>query len=287
MTSNGSGRFSRRSFLRMAALSAFGVGSGLGSAALFSAVVAPYKPVVEKVEVNIAGLPPGAPPLRIVQLSDIHIGPRFTVADIRRGVDLANTLKPDLVVLTGDFAYHDAGLVAGAAVELGRLDARLGRFAVLGNHDYWTDPRVVSEALLRNGIDLLTNSATNVDTSTGLWLAGVDDVFSGRPDLQRALRPLPAGAPVVLLCHEPDFADNVPAKVGIQLSGHTHGGQVNIPGFGRPVLPSFGLKYPEGLYQASRTLVYVNRGLGVINPPIRINCPPEVTLITLHPSRAR
>lgn len=272
---------SRRAFLGSGLLGAAGIACGVGGVGLYSLGVAPYAPVVERITVALRGMPPSAPPIRVVQLSDIHIRPRFSAADVRRAVEIANSLQPDLAVLTGDFAYHDAGLVFDAAVELGRLSARLGRFAVLGNHDYWTDAQVVSEALTRNGIDLLTNTATQVDRDTGLWLGGVDDAWAGQPDLARALELIPETAPAVLLCHEPDFADNVPARIGLQLSGHTHGGQVRIPGLGAPLLPMLGVKYHIALNQAAETLVYVNRGLGVINPPVRFNCPPEITLVML------
>jgi hypothetical protein len=212
---------------------------------------------------------------------------------IRRAVTEVNELRPHLVVLTGDFVSHPLGKPAGmegaryiepCAEALQGLRADYGRYAILGNHDHWNHP-----ATVRNHLDLvkfpvlLNNAVTLEKDNARLWLAGVDDVMSGTPDIEKALRRVPAGEPVVLLAHEPDFADHVAQHpVDLQLSGHSHGGQVRLPWMGAPILPLLGKKYPMGLYRVGNMQLYTNRGFGVINPPVRFNCPPEITLITLR-----
>ncbi|HRI56635.1 MAG TPA: metallophosphoesterase, partial [Anaerolineae bacterium] len=140
--------------------------------------------------------------------------------------------------------------------------------------------RVLAEA----GVTLLLNQAVRLETDAPLWLAGLDDVWERKHDMAAALAGAPDDECKLLLVHEPDYADEAARyPVDLQLSGHSHGGQINLPGYGRPVLPYLGRKYPAGLYQVGPLALYTNRGIGVIAPPVRFNCPPEVTLLTLHP----
>ena len=173
------------------------------------------------------------------------------------------------------------------ASPLAGLDARHGLFAVLGNHDMWTKPSVITNALEYQGIQLMRNSGVTI-TQGGqeLHLAGSDDAWSVYPDLKVTLADKPADAPAVLLMHEPDLADAVAldGRVALQLSGHSHGGQVRIPGIGPLVLPYLGEKYHYGLYQINQMWLYTTRGIGVIQPPVRFNCRPEVTEVTLVPA---
>jgi hypothetical protein len=185
-----------------------------------------------------------------------------------------------------------ARYAASCADALAPLRAPNGIFAILGNHDYWTgEVSIVRRALARRGVELLVNRAVRLgQRGVDWWLCGVDDIWAGAPDLHAAIAGVPQRAFRVLLCHEPDFADvSAGQGVPLQLSGHSHGGQVIVPGVGplRAVLPRHGRKYPLGLQRVenSQTMVYTNVGLGVISlpylPPMRFNCPPEVTLITL------
>ncbi len=228
-------------------------------------------------------LPAGLRGLRIVQLSDLHRGPINTVADIGRAVDLALAQQPDLIVLTGDYVSTQAGYADSLVPILARLRAPLGVYGVLGNHDYWTNAGRVAQALRRAGVHLLRNAAVPLARDGGrIWLAGVEDIWEGGDDLPAALRPVPPGETVILLAHEPDYADTAAAHgVALQLSGHTHGGQVRLPGLGGLVLPYMARKYPIGLNRAGDTLVYTNRGIGSHPLGLRLNCRPEVTVLTL------
>jgi hypothetical protein len=254
------------------------------------------RPQVTRIDIRLPGLPHEFDGFTIAQLSDFHYEDRFSVVPIRKGVELVNGLHPDLIVLTGDFVtvplgdYHRSTASrfaknSGPCAEvLGKLQAPAGKFAVLGNHDGSSDPSYVVHALQGHGISVLMNRSLPLERGKArIWLAGIDDVLEGRPDLAAALRPIPAGEVTILLAHEPDFADEVAfAPVDLQLAGHSHGGQIWIPGIGAPWLPQLARKYPRGLYQIGKLILYTNLGLGTIRMPVRINCPPEVTFITLR-----
>ena len=167
---------------------------------------------------------------------------------------------------------------------LTRLRAPSGILAVLGNHDLSTDPAHVAAVLQSSNIAVLTNRSIPLERDgKRLWLAGVDDILEGNPRLDLALNGIPSAEPVVLLAHEPDWADFVAAHpVDLQLSGHSHGGQIRLPLIGAPYLPQLGRKYPWGLRQLGSLALYTNSGIGTIRIAMRLNCPPEVTLITLR-----
>ena len=222
--------------------------------------------------------------LRVVQLGDLHLGPLVPPEHVRAAVDLALALRPDLIALTGDFVTSASrGELSALAAELSRLQAPLGVLGCLGNHDHWVDAAAVAGAVERAGVRLLKNASVIVERGGArLFIAGVDDVNVRKDDLGRALSGIPSDGPVLLLAHEPDFADEAAgdSRVRAQLSGHSHGGQVKLPGVPR-VLPPLARKYPEGLYKVGGLCLYTTRGVGVIGPGIRLNCPPEVTLLTL------
>jgi len=239
-----------------------------------------YDVTLERVTIPIKGLPPSLHGFRIVQLSDMHIEP-FTPAEvITAAVTMTNQLQPDVIVLTGDYVTDKPQAIHTLTPLLAPLQAKHGVFAIFGNHDLWTNATVVGEALTQMGFQLLVNQGVALGE---LYLAGVDDCWSGRPNLAAALAQHQADMPVILLAHEPDFADAFcqDKRVNLQLSGHTHGGQVRIPGYGAVVLPRHGKKYQAGLYQVDGMWLYTNRGLGVMPIRQRINCPPEVTEFTL------
>jgi predicted MPP superfamily phosphohydrolase len=243
---------------------------------------------VEEVAVRVPDLPPALDGLVVGHLSDLHRGPYTSSAQVRTAVETCNALSPDLVVLTGDYVLYSAEYAASCVHELAALQAPLGVYAISGNHDYWTDIEVVTAELRAAGLTLLRNESWRLNVSgQPLWLAGVDDVLERHHDLGAALANVPRGEPALLLAHEPDFADEAgrdPHRILLQLSGHSHGGQVNLPFLGRPILPPLGLKYPAGLRRVpgSAMQVYTSRGIGVIAPPLRFNCRPEVALLTLE-----
>ncbi len=240
---------------------------------------------LERVQVPIHGLHSALDGFKIVQLSDIHFLPFTQLNLVEQAVTKALTLKPDLIVLTGDFVTHDADTIFGAVNALSRLNAKYGVFAVLGNHDARAGARIVRQGIAEAGIKVLHNCGFTFDVGHGqLNLAGVDDCLWGHPDIKAALANLSARAPTLLLAHEPDVIDDfsVAGPITLQLSGHTHGGQVRLPFLGTPVLPKLGEKYVHGLYRVNGSWLYTNRGLGMVSMPIRFNCPPEITEIILR-----
>ena len=239
---------------------------------------------VEKLQIPLKNLSPTLEGFKIVQLSDLHLYPFTTIEFIKKAVTMVGALQPDLVALTGDFVLHKAEAIFELAPVLARLNPTYGLYAVFGNHDLWTNQEVVRAGLTEQGIPVLENAGRAIGVGPAqLYVAGVDDAWSGHPDLSEALAAAPSDVPVVLLAHEPDLADrfSLDGRVSLQLSGHTHGGQVRLPGIGPLILPRYGKKYDLGLYQVNDTWLYTNRGLGVIGPPIRFNCRPEITEFTL------
>jgi predicted MPP superfamily phosphohydrolase len=296
-------RTSRRTFLTL------GCGALLGGTAMcaltpiYAAQVEPHWTEVTRRDILLSGLPEILDGLTIVQLSDLHLGPYVSAEDIRRSVEITNNLQADLVVLTGDFVYHSASYSVACAQELALLRARYGVYAVLGNHDIWTSPRQVTENLIQAGIPVLRNEGQAVEIrGSRLWLLGIKDTgdsgssFSHfralwqepRRALASLLKELPTDELRLLLVHNPDFTEMLPdGRIDLALCGHTHGGQVRLPLIGAPVVPShFGQKYVSGLVQGPRTLVYTSRGIGLIAPPVRFNCRPEVTLLRLRANSA-
>lgn len=275
-------RLSRRRFLGWALA---GLGAGVAACAggpAYCFLVEPAWLALERVVVALRGLLPSLEGFRIALLADLHRGPQVGQEQVARAVDLAQRQGADMVLLAGDFVSQSASYAPSCAEELARLQAPAGVYACLGNHDYWTDSEAVTRALQRVGVRVLCNEA--VPVAGGLWVAAVDDVWEGHADLPAALEGVAAGATVVLLAHEPDFADEVAShgRVALQLSGHSHGGQVRLPLLGPPVLPYLARRYPAGLYRVGDMQLYVTRGVGLVAPPVRLNCRPEVTLLTLR-----
>jgi uncharacterized protein len=207
---------------------------------------------------------------------------------------MVNGLQPDLVVVTGDFvtsrgrprravALQAAKVIEPCALLLAQIRARSGILAALGNHDVDTDAAHIVEVLQSHDIQVLRNRSVPLEREgKRLWLCGVDDILHGKPKLDLALKGIPPEEPVVLLAHEPDWADYVANHpVDLQLSGHSHGGQIRIPFMGAPYLPLLARKYPWDC-DCGRLALYTNVGIGTIEVPMRLDCPPEVTLITLR-----
>jgi uncharacterized protein len=220
---------------------------------------------------------------RIVQLSDIHADRWMTAQRIQKVVDRVNQMSPDLVVLTGDFVTRNAEEYTPNLKVLKALKPIDKTLAILGNHDAWTNPDLVQQTLEAAGIDVLANQVVTLDRgSQQLHMGGVDDVWAERDRLDKVLATLPAKGAAILLAHEPDFADTSAAtgRFDLQLSGHSHGGQVRLP-FMKKFFPPLAYKYPMGQYQVGSMIQYTNRGLGSSGIPIRFNCRPEITIFTL------
>jgi predicted MPP superfamily phosphohydrolase len=283
---------SRRRFLR-------GTGAVVAAGALAvgadAAIFEPNDPEVVSIEVSLARLPHIFDGLTIGQISDFHYSDICAIP-VRRAVAILKKLQPDMVVLTGDFVtvpmwsnYLQDRKQAAASAEpcvrvLRELNPHMGMFAVLGNHDVDADHRWITEIIESSGIPVLRNRSLPIEREgSRFWLAGVDDALVGHPDLNLTLRGVPHTEPVILLAHEPDFADEAARHpIDLQLSGHSHGGQIWLPGIGAPWLPPLGREYPKGLRKIGGLTLYTNIGLGTIRLPVRLNCPPEITILKLR-----
>jgi predicted MPP superfamily phosphohydrolase len=286
-----SAKLTRRNFLHTGAIAAAGTAVAGGWGFKES-----NHPQVVRLEMPLTRLPQAFDGFTIAQLSDFHYDERFSITPMRRAVEIVNGLHPDLIVLTGDFVtvpwFREdpvslkkfARTAEPCAEVLQGLQATEGKFSVLGNHDADSDPVRITHALRDHHMPVLMNRAVPLERGKDrIWLAGIDDVLKGRPDLAVALDGIPASECTILLAHEPDFADEASVMaVDLQLSGHSHGGQIWVPGLGAPWLPPLARRYPRGLYKIRDMTLYTNVGLGTIHAPVRLNCPPEITLITLR-----
>ena len=257
-----------------------------------AALVEPNLPRVVRKEIALRRWPERLEGFTIALLSDFHYDPYFSVHPLRASISMVNDLRPELIVLTGDFVtvpFHGDRVKAASGAEpcanlLGQMHAPHGLWAVLGNHDVLTDADRVTSSLCAGGIQVLANQSVPMERNGArFWLAGVDDVLSGTSDLKETLHHVPADEAMVLLAHEPDYADRVAHfPVDLQLSGHSHGGQVRVPFVPPLFLPELARKYIWGLYKIGGLTLYTNPGLGTVGVPVRINCPPEITLLTLR-----
>jgi hypothetical protein len=281
---------SRRGFLKISA----GAAAAL---ALYSTTIARHWIEVTHPEFHVAGLPAAFDGIRIAQVSDIHLDEYTEPFFLRHVVDLVNQMRPDLIFLTGDYVSYGISskhFAIGAAWQCANILTGLeckNIYAVLGNHDVFVGAAEVRTALRDNGIVVLNNQHVPIERSGHrFWLAGVDDPVMGNPNPEMAIPPsirYRPNEPVILMCHAPDYADDLLAHpagkaVNLMLSGHTHGGQIRLPLIGAMQLPGMGKKYVEGLFQLGSMQLYVNRGIGTVGVPFRLDCPPEITLFTLR-----
>lgn len=278
---------SRRKFLVRASLV---LGGGL---AFYSAEIARHEISVITRELAISGLPDGFAGFRIVQISDIHFAEYTEASFVRRVVTHINSLAPDLVLLTGDYismgplpARFARRALGQCAEVLHGIDCPL-RFAAMGNHDAFLGVDEIGRGLSEAGIPLLVNEHVPIERGGDhFWLCGTNDPVTSEPDLNATV-PANPDAPVLVMCHGPDYVDTLMAHprgrlVDAMFAGHTHGGQVRIP-FLPPVhLPEGGQKYVEGAFRFGKLQLYVNRGIGAVGVPFRLNCPPEITVFTLR-----
>ncbi len=265
---------------------------------LQAAVLEPYQIEVTYQPIKLAKLPPEFHQFRLVQLSDIHHSSFLSEANIAEAARRANALQPDLIALTGDYVSHSTGYIAGCARALGNLYAPYGVFAVLGNHDHWTDGELMARALEEAGIRVLRNESLHIRRGRAhLCLAGIDDLMVKRDDLGAALAGTTRDEVRILLAHNPAIIREAAREgVDLVLAGHTHGGQINwrlllnrnrllVGRHNKPLMrwlqrPS--RRFLRGHCYLGATQLYVNRGLGTVLLPLRYGCPPEITLIELR-----
>ena len=258
----------------------------------YSGLIEPNVIDVTRLDLKVNRLSAAFDGFKIALISDLHYGPYTGEHEISAAVHDANQLKPDIVFLLGDFVTESlighsrdgARKAEPCARLLARLESPYGTFSVLGNHDYATDPEFVAEALTSHGVTLLRNASEVVERAGArFWLVGLNDAMFGHAALESALRGVPADEPKVLLVHEPDFADESSRYgIDIQFSGHSHGGQVRLPGIHPLWLPPLANKYYRGYYRVRDLQLYTNRGIGTVALPFRFCAPPEVTLVTLR-----
>lgn len=268
---------------------------------VYPSLIEPRRVQINRLTIPVRGLPRAFDGLTIAQLSDLHRSPAVGSRYLAHCVDLATSLEPDLIVFTGDYITHTnhfgrlGELVNGdrddvaeyardCARSMGRARARHGVFACLGNHDHWYDGELVTGVIEEAGIPVLRNASVpaRINGET-LPVVGLGDMWTEHVNMARAFAGVDAPFALVLM-HNPDFFERWPRSGShLILSGHTHGGQVNIPFLGPPLVPSiYKKKYAHGLFRRDDSFMYVNRGVGLIYPPVRFNCPPEISIFHLQ-----
>lgn len=278
---------SRRKFL--------GIAAAVGAAAVAAdGLIEPNLPKVVRQDIALRRWPQRMDGFTVAFLSDFHYDPYFSVHPVHAAIGMVNELRPDLIVLGGDFVSVPwfGNLAKGAAAAepcaqlLRQMRAPHGLWAVMGNHDTDTDPNRVTGTLRESGIQVLRNQSVPIEKDgSRFWLAGIDDLLGRTADISATLHGIPSDEATVLLAHEPDYADHAANyPVDLQLSGHSHGGQVRIPLLPPLFLPDLAKKYFSGRYQIRALTLYTNQGLGTVEVPLRLNCPPEITLLTLRRS---
>jgi predicted MPP superfamily phosphohydrolase len=241
----------------------------------------------------VRGWPAALSGFSIAFITDPQVGsPHIGLDKMRSIVERTNALRPDLVLLGGDYVIQ--GVVGGSPVASGAivavladLRARVGVHGVLGNHDWAEDAARMEREFAAAGVSMLEDRAVLVDAGPArFWLAGVSDFMRGPHDVARALAGIAGDEPVIVLTHSPDIFPAVPGRVALTIAGHTHGGQVYVPFLGRPVIPSkFGQRYAMGLIEEEGKLLFVGSGIGTSILPVRFLTPPEVSILKLYPAR--
>lgn len=267
--------------LRLPLLATLGTIGALGGSYAF--LIEPRRPILRKFTLTLPTLPAALDGLRIGHMSDLHIHFPYTRNNTRWAVERMREERPDLIALTGDFvSFTDA--IPELPALLHRLEAPLGVYAVPGNHDHWEGLEAVRSHLEPLGIEFLLNTHKQLSWHNGeCWVVGVDDMWYGLPDIETALAGVPHDAFTLLLAHSPDYADIAAAyNVSLQLSGHTHGGHLRLPVLGWFCVPFYGFHYVDGTHTVGNTCLSITRGLGGM--PMRFNCSPEASVITLRRS---
>ena len=271
-----------RSVAFILALAGTVVGAAVGWYARF---VHPYRLRVGHEVFQLPRQHAGLDGLTIAFVTDTHVGPHFAADDLEPVLQHLRELKPDVLLLGGDYICESPRFMEDAAIAVGEMvkTARFGAWGVLGNHDLANVRARIVGPLRDAGVHVLENEAARVATDRGeLWSGGGADAMMAKPDLARTFAGIPVDAATILLWHEPDLAPFAARYAPmLQLSGHTHGGQVRLPRIGAIALPRLGRKYTSGRYLVGAMPLYVSNGIGMYRPPVRLNCPPELTVIHL------
>ena len=283
-------QITRRTFIKRAVGTLLTAG-GLGTGSYFYArEVEPRMLDITRHTIKNAALPSGFDGVRVIQFSDTHIGFQYTMEQLKQLITKINKFKPDLIVFTGDLLDDPRNFTEKKELitMLSNLDAPLGKFAVYGNHDhggYGSD--LYKQIMEQSGFTLLLNTSANIKLLDGssIWIAGIDDAMLGKPDLNASMAKIPTDSYTILLSHAPDKAEEAAQHpIQMQMSGHSHGGQIQIPFYGPLVTPPFAENYVEGFYTVGPNdglTLYVNRGLGTTRLPFRFLSQPELAIFTL------
>lgn len=262
--------------------------------ALWAFWIEPSRLVVNETALNLPRWSPALDGLRVVHLTDLHIGsPHTGLAKLEEVVRLTNEQQADVVVITGDFLIDD--VIGGAYVppapiveRVASLRARHGVFVVLGNHDWWNEGEELKRLLEAAGIRVLEDAAAEINhNGARLWMVGISDLWTRKAGIDAALRSVPEAEPKIVFTHNPDLLPRVPEHVSLTLAGHTHGGQVWLPIFGRLVVPSdYGARYAAGHITENGKHLFVSTGVGTSIAPVRFGVAPEIAVLTLRSSAA-
>lgn len=278
---------SRRTFLKRVSRSLF-AGFLLASGGYgYVRFVEPKRLSITHQLISHSLIPKGFNGKTIVQFSDTHLSEYFTIEQLLHIVEKINAQKPDIVVFTGDLVDEPNryNKLEEIIPYLQKISAPLGMYAIFGNHDHGGYGTELYESIMKNaGFQLLQNNAAEIKLNTGekIYIAGIDDFILGRPDWDETFRNVDENVFTILLAHEPDSVQHAKLyPVHLQLSGHSHGGQIKLPFVGPLYTPPYASIYHEGLYEVNNTMLYVNRGLGTTRLPFRFLSVPELTVFTL------
>ena len=264
------------------------LGITLGFSALAGLWSVKRTPRLVELDVELPDLPPAFEGYRVAQISDVHLGSYTPKARVDDWVARLNATRADLVAITGDLVTSGDAFLDDIAASLGNLEAPDGVFACMGNHDYFCDAERLVAGLRDGGIQVLRNEGVHVERDgQRLYVAGIEDRWTRRNDLGKTLAGRRPGQATLLLAHDPDhFPEAAAAGVSLQLSGHTHGGQMALPvGNGRYNLARLMTRFTNGLFSDGRSRLYVSRGAGTTGPPVRLFAPAELTVLTLRAPR--
>lgn len=247
--------------------------------------VEPFLLVNKKDTITDHDLPAEFDNFKIVFVSDIHHGPYFSRSRVKQLVNRINDIEPDLILLGGDYVHRHPRYIKSCFEELARLQADYGVWGVLGNHDHWEGKQLSLACMDSAEIEVLDNAGFwIVKNDDSIRLGGVGDMWEDQQDLTEVLKGVNKDHFVILISHNPDFAEYMNTDlIDLMLCGHTHGGQITFFNLWAPILPSeFGQKYRSGRIETDATTIIVSNGVGTITPPMRFCCPPQINIITLN-----
>jgi len=275
----------RRKFLKAGSLTSLGIVTLPLTTFSYAAIAAKSEPIIERIDLKLNSLPDTLIGLKIVQISDLHTNQFIGQKDVERVAERVNREEPDIVLITGDFVSNSPKYIPICAAGLKDITAKYGLFGCLGNHDYYTDPVGVRNHMEAIGINLLVNSSEILlIRKTKITIAGIDDLWVGKPDYDATLRDTDISSPIILMSHNPDAFPTIAGyDVDLTLSGHTHGGQIGLRLLGNHYsFVNLVTPFVMGEFSKGNSKLYVNRGIGTVGPPLRLNAPPEISVITLN-----